>query len=97
MHYGENHYRQMFERRILHPLAVLVIYKYIVDLPPAHWNDENHIDHVFEAIESLELPWLSDSDLEHADWSEVCAEIWAYVNKVANDGEGSAKVDLMSK
>ena len=25
MHYGEDHYRQMLEGRILHPLAVLLI------------------------------------------------------------------------
>lgn len=67
------------------------------DLPPLYWNTDQHLTMVSDLLADLQLPSFTYSQEEKDDWSTVCQDVWAYVQRIVDGFSPSNSVDLASK
>ncbi|XP_061179067.1 germinal-center associated nuclear protein-like [Saccostrea echinata] len=67
------------------------------DLPPLYWNTDKHMTLVSDLLDDLQLPSFTYSVEEDDDWSTVCRDVWAFVQRITDGFPPSQCVDLTSK
>lgn len=67
------------------------------DLPPLYWNTDQHLTMVSDLLADLQLPSFVYGQEEKDDWSTVCQDVWAYVQRIVDGFSPSNSVDFTSK
>lgn len=67
------------------------------DLPPLYWNTDQHLTMVSDLLADLQLPSFIYGQEEKDDWSTVCQDVWAYVQRIVDGFSPSNSVDFTSK
>nr|KAG5708418.1 hypothetical protein BaRGS_026145 [Batillaria attramentaria] len=65
-------------------------------VPPPDWNSKSHLADIYQLVSSLRLPWLRYQDQEASEWSQVCQDVWAFVNGLSKSC-GTSSVSLTTR
>lgn len=69
----------------------------LTDLPPAHWNSEDHFEYLYTFVTSLKLPEYQPANPESEQWADAQTDIWRFAASVAGSSHGTTKVDFYSR
>jgi hypothetical protein len=67
------------------------------DLPPNHWNKGDHLEYLFNIVDSLRLPKLEFENPDNDEWFEIKRELWNFVSSFAGRDYSGARIKLFSR
>jgi hypothetical protein len=66
-------------------------------LPPNHWNKGDHLEYLFNIVDSLRLPKLEFENPDNYEWFEIKRELWNFVSSFAGRDYSGARIKLFSR
>ncbi|XP_060558116.1 germinal-center associated nuclear protein-like, partial [Ruditapes philippinarum] len=67
------------------------------DLPPNHWNKGDHLEYLFNIVDSLRLPKLEFENPDNDEWFEIKRDLWKFVSSFAGRDYSGARIKLFSR
>mgnify|MGYP000331970968 FL=1 len=66
-------------------------------IPPAHWNQPDHLDHIYAQVQSLFLPEFTPLQNGAENWAAVKREIRTYSDILTGDSYTGASLKFNSR
>ena len=73
------------------------MYIFYSDIPPSHWNRDNHLKYIYSLVESLTLPKFVPNVAEAEDGCDLKQDMWAYMTNVVGRDFSSVRIKLFSR